>query len=184
MEGEVMQRSIAGLAALALSAVALGQNSPESSDDAALSAQVTQAVAHAAAADAKNINVQSREGTVQLSGFVKSDEARDAALQAAKQVPGVARVRNELTVENAESSPASGTSDTVIAAKVKSQLSSAGFPEDGAVKVEVQDGAVQLSGFVESVASKTRAADVASAVAGVTDVQNNIAVQETGSNPR
>ena len=57
-------------------------------------------------------------------------------------------------------------------------LDSAREPAQGSdVQVEVQDGAVQLSGFVESVDSKTKAADIASTVAGVTDVQNNIAVQ-------
>ena len=168
------------IACLAFSPVAWTQNSwAEKPKDAALSARVTQAVKQAVSTDSRYINVQTRDGIVQLSGFVKSEQARDAALKAAVAVPGVERVRNELAVEEgtSESAPATANSDTVIAARVKSRLSEAGLPQGSDVQVVVQDGAVQLSGFVDSVESKTRAADLASTVAGVTDVQNNIAVQ-------
>jgi len=162
---------------LLIGAPTLAQQPSENPEDAKLSAKVTQALTHAPAVDAKSINVQTRDGVVQLSGFVNSEDARDAALKAAVGVQGVDRVRNELAVREAESAPATSTSDAVIAARVKSQLAAAALPEGSDVQVEVQDGAVQLSGFVESVDSKTKAADIASTVAGVTDVQNNIAVQ-------
>jgi hyperosmotically inducible protein len=177
-----MKRLIINTVVCALfSAAAAAQNSApsESSEEAALSARVSKAVAQAASTDARDINVQTRDKTVQLSGFVKSERSRDAALKAAAAVPGVERVRNELAVEQgeSESAPATATSDAAIAARVKTRLTEAGLPEGSDVQVDVQDGAVQLSGFVDSVESKTRAADLASTVAGVTDVQNNIAVQ-------
>jgi hyperosmotically inducible periplasmic protein len=177
-------RLIATLISMLISTSLLAQQDNERPEDEALTSKVTQAVAHVAAADAKSINVQTRDGVVQLSGFVKSEEARDAALKAAVTVAGVDRVRNELAVQSpaSESAPAAdstetASADTVIAARVKSRLAAARLPQGSDVQVEVQDGAVQLSGFVESVESKTKAADVASAVTGVTDVQNNIAVQ-------
>jgi hyperosmotically inducible protein len=174
-----MKRVVAGLILLLMSASLVAQQTTGSREDETLTAKVTQAVSHAAAVDAKSINVQTRDGVVQLSGFVKSEDARDAALKAATAVPGVDRVRNELAVQEGESetAPAAAGSDTVIAARVRSQLAAAGLPQGSDVQVEVQDGAVQLSGFVESVESKTKAADIASTVTGVTDVQNNIAVQ-------
>jgi hyperosmotically inducible protein len=174
-----MNRLLSGLITLLMSTSVFAQQSTQSPQDEALTNKVTQAVSNAAAVDAKSINVQTRDGVVQLSGFVKSEDARDAALKAATAVPGVERVRNELAVQEgeSESAPAAGSSDTVIAARVKSQLAAAGLPQGSDVQVEVQDGAVQLSGFVESVESKTKAADIASTVTGVTDVQNNIAVQ-------
>src|SRR3954465_6301171 len=157
------------LAAL-ISVSSLAQESPENSQDATLTSQVNKALTQTRAVDAKSINVQTRDGVVQLSGFVKSEEARDAALKAAVGVPGVERVLNELAVEEAETAPAESNSDEVIAARVKSRLEEAGLPDGNDVQVDVQHGAVQLSGFVGSVESKTRAADVASTVAGVTDV--------------
>lgn len=175
----MVTRLIAILISMLISTSLLAQQTTESPEDEALTSRVTQAVAHVAAADAKSINVQTRDGVVQLSGFVKSEEARDAALKAAVSVAGVDRVRNELAVQSpaSESAPAAASSDVVIAARVKSQLAAARLPQGSDVQVEVQDGAVQLSGFVETVESKTKAADVASTVTGVTDVQNNIAVQ-------
>ena len=174
-----MKSFLAGLITLLMSTLLFAQQNTQSPQDEALTAKVTQAVSHAAAVDANSINVQTRDGVVQLSGFVKSEEARDAALKAAVAVPGVDRVRNELAVQvgESESAPAAASADTVIAARVRSQLAAAGLPQGSDVQVEVQDGAVQLSGFVESVESKTKAADIASTVSGVTDVQNNIAVQ-------
>jgi osmotically-inducible protein OsmY len=50
------------------------------------------------------------------------------------------------------------------------------FPD---VNVDVFRGVVQLSGFVNSSAQKSQAADIAKGVEGVKDVQNNISVKET-----
>jgi osmotically-inducible protein OsmY len=43
--------------------------------------------------------------------------------------------------------------------------------------VEVRSGVVQLSGFVSSADEKREAEQIASQVAGVTDVRNSIAVE-------
>ena len=48
------------------------------------------------------------------------------------------------------------------------------FPD---VKVESLRGTVQLSGFVATAAQKSRAADIAKNVRGVTDVDNKITVK-------
>ena len=47
------------------------------------------------------------------------------------------------------------------------------------VNVDVFRGTVQLSGFVNTSAQKSQAADIAKGVEGVKDVQNNISVKET-----
>ena len=45
------------------------------------------------------ISVETYKGTVQLSGFVNSQEAADKAGQLAKSVPGVKSVKNDLIVK-------------------------------------------------------------------------------------
>lgn len=45
------------------------------------------------------------------------------------------------------------------------------------VKVETFKGVVQLSGFVDTPEQKTRAAEIASTIQGVSRVQNNITVK-------
>jgi osmotically-inducible protein OsmY len=52
---------------------------------------------------AHQINVDTFKGTVQLSGFVESDQARTRALQLAREVDGVKQVKDALQVRKATS---------------------------------------------------------------------------------
>jgi osmotically-inducible protein OsmY len=47
---------------------------------------------------AHQINVDTFKGTVQLSGFVESNQARTRALQLAKDVDGVKQVKDALEI--------------------------------------------------------------------------------------
>jgi osmotically-inducible protein OsmY len=65
-------------------------------------AQVTTSVKSAFAADktvaATAINVETMRGTVQLSGFAKSQAEKDRAAQIARQTKGVQAVKNDIVV--------------------------------------------------------------------------------------
>jgi hyperosmotically inducible protein len=64
------------------------------------------------------------------------------------------------------------------AARVREALAaSANYKYDG-VKVIASNGVVQLSGFVNTSAQRSRAGEVISKVVGVKDVVNNITVKE------
>ena len=67
--------------------------------------------------------------------------------------------------------------DAAITTKVKAALVKDEIVKARDVNVETFKGRVQLSGFVENATQKTRAGELAGAVAGVTDVRNNIAVK-------
>jgi len=67
--------------------------------------------------------------------------------------------------------------DAAITAKVKTALIRDEVVKALQVSVETYQGTVQLSGFVDTAAQKERAEQVASTVAGVTGVQNNIAIK-------
>jgi osmotically-inducible protein OsmY len=69
--------------------------------------------------------------------------------------------------------------DATITTKVKSQLvSDVGLEPANQIHVETSKGVVQLSGFVDTAAHKAEAESVARGVEGVSDVQNNIIVQQ------
>jgi osmotically-inducible protein OsmY len=69
--------------------------------------------------------------------------------------------------------------DATITAKVKTQLASdVGLTPANQIHVETSKSVVQLSGFVDSPAHKAEAESIARNVEGVTDVQNNIIVQQ------
>ena len=99
--------AVVAAAALALGACATDGDSQkrsagEFSSDAALTAKVKTAIASdAGIGSASAINVQSYRGTVQLSGFVDSQDKVKRAGEAARKVDGVRTVENNIKVKPA-----------------------------------------------------------------------------------
>jgi hyperosmotically inducible protein len=146
--------------------------------DAEISARVKGLLIRNEEVKANQVNVETERGVVQLSGFVDSEQAKEAATETARSVVGVTEVRNELIVRQGDRTASSATDDTLIEAKVKSELATnAGLAPATKVKVEVQNGVVQLSGFVTSDDQKHQAERIARQVAGVTEVRNDIAIE-------
>jgi len=147
--------------------------------DVAVTTEVQNVLVEGGIAKTGEIQVDAHEGVVQLSGFVDSQATQDLALQAAKEVDGVSSVRNDLVIRSSSPTHSDSKDDTVIAAKVRKQLQQQPDVRSARdINVDVSEGVVQLSGFVESVDEKNRAADVVASIAGVRDVRNNIALAE------
>jgi len=165
-----------------LASAAHGQNRvPSKLEDAGITARVKTALISNKATKATQINVETSDGVVQLSGFVDSEMARQAAVSAARNLGGVKEVRDRLLIRDAGRTAGQAVDDTVIAAKLKSELASgAGLGTATEVVVEVNSGVVELSGFVPSHDQKNRAAEIARRISGVMDVKNNIMVKTRG----
>jgi hyperosmotically inducible protein len=158
--------------------IASADDSTRSRSDGEITTRVKTALIRNDETKARQINVETENGVVQLSGFVDSENMKTAAAATAQSVSGVQEVRNELIVRQGDRSVGRGTDDAVIAAKVKSELATeSGLASAAHVNVEVRSGVVQLSGFVSSADEKREAEQIASQVAGVTDVRNSIAVE-------
>jgi len=167
-------RKICVLVLITWSAIAsAASDAPAPDMDAAVTARVEAALRNR---ELQGIEVQTQEGVVQLSGFVDSAETQETALMAARAVEGIETVRNDLVVKEAEPETRSAPGDTVIAARVRNKIQQDVNSAASDINVEVSGGVVQLSGFVDNVAEKNRAADVASSVRGVQDVRNDIAL--------
>ena len=105
----VMKRFSKSMAALfAAAALGLGacasdanrRGAGEFTSDAALTAKVKTAIASdVGVGTAANINVQTYNGEVQLSGFVSSPDEASRAVHAANSVNGVRVVRNDVRVK-------------------------------------------------------------------------------------
>jgi hyperosmotically inducible protein len=67
--------------------------------------------------------------------------------------------------------------DSAITAKIKTELVKDKTVKAGDVNVDTFKGIVQLSGFVDTAAAKTRAGEIAKATTGVTEVRNSITVK-------
>ena len=169
--------TLLSFASFAVENLQTAEHEASKDSDVTLTSQVRDALVDNGIAKPGDIQVDTADGVVQLSGFVDSESTQELALTAAKKVEGVQSVRNDLVVRSSSPSAVARNDDTVIAAKVRKQLqeqTNAQTARD--VNVEVSEGVVQLSGFVPSLDAKNRAADVVASVAGVKDVRNDIAL--------
>lgn len=126
--------------------------------------------------DASNINIEVHDGTVQLAGFVKSDDIERAALEAVREVKGVKAVHDQLHVHTQARQPGEWVDDGVVAARVKTGLGESDATDALDINVEVREGVVLLSGFVDSAQQATAAVDIAKGTEGVSDVINGMEV--------
>ena len=67
--------------------------------------------------------------------------------------------------------------DSVITAKIKTQLASDDFLKSFQISVESYKGTVQLSGFVNSQKAVDKAAEIVRGVKGVESIKNNLIVK-------
>ncbi len=67
--------------------------------------------------------------------------------------------------------------DSTITTKVKADLLADDILKGFAISVETYKGIVQLSGFVNTQATKDRAGSIARKVAGVKEVRNNLIIK-------
>jgi hyperosmotically inducible periplasmic protein len=173
-----LNKFAAAIATIFLAMSATSFAAADEARDAMLTERVKTALAGDNVLAKRDIEVETRDGVVQLSGFVDTEDQRTAALMRARSVKGVQEVRNDLSLRDDARPTNRPMADTVIAARVRDSLQGADLSEDSDVNVEVSKGVVQLSGFVSTPQEKARAGDLASAVEGVRDVENQIALTE------
>lgn len=155
-------------------------------------AGITTAVKARLAADdvvkAYQIDVDTDDGVVTLSGAVDSVAAEAAAVRLAGETAGVSRVVNEMTIdpdntlgselEEMAGAAADATSDAVITAAVKSKMLLDSTVSGLQVNIDTADGVVTLRGTVASAGERDRAIAVARATEGVRDVNDELEVRQ------
>jgi hyperosmotically inducible protein len=178
--------SLAARTGLLLVAVALGacsatrtQQAPgEVIDDSTLTAKVKTALIEDPVTKARDINVETYRGVVQLGGFVESSEEKSRATEVARSVSGVQEVRNDLRVSDADQSVGRTVDDGMITTQVKAKLVGDSRTDAYKINVETQGGVVQLSGFVDSTDAKSAAGEIARTVEGVQSVRNDLEIRQ------
>jgi hyperosmotically inducible protein len=148
----------------------------ETVDDTALTARVKTALIGDERTKARQIDVETFRGDVQLNGFVDSASAKSAATAVARNVDGVTKVTNNLRVGN-ERTAGEVVDDTTINARVRAALIADERTKANQIEVDANDGVVSLGGFVDSQANKTAAGQIAGDVDGVTRVNNQLEVR-------
>ena len=173
------QRSmwLAGILAAALTACA--------STNAGLTSKIKTKLAADPVVKAHQIDVDSNNGVVTLTGNIDSAEAKDRAIALARETKGVAEVRDMIEVRaGMAEGDAPDTDRTVgvtmddagITMKVKQKLLD--DPEVKGLKIDVdtREGVVFLTGSVATTQVREQAIRLARETEGVRDVQANLEI--------
>lgn len=145
------------------------KEAPSISDDRVLRA-IESELFEARGVSPNAIDLEVEEGVATLSGDVAHLLARKRAVRIARQTKGVRSVVNRLAVRD------SGRADGKIQQDVVRALAADPATESWEIGVSVDEGAVTLTGSVESFAEKQLAATVAQGVRGVRELHNRIQV--------
>ena len=181
-----LQRFLKLLVAIGLVTAFLGcaatktsQSTGEFVDDTTITTKVKAAIFEDPTLKTLQITVVTFKGEVQLSGFVDSAQSVTKAGQVARSVKGVTSVKNDLIVKATDASQSTGEyiDDTAITSKVKTAILGDPTLKSLQISVTTRNGVVQLSGFVDSAQSVTKAGEVARSVKGVSSVQNDLIVK-------
>jgi hyperosmotically inducible protein len=171
----VVAGSLVGVALLALLGCASSMTTKETRHaDSGITSVIQASLQANDKVKARQVDVQTREGTVYLTGVVDTEEARHEAARVAWRTEGVEGVVNDLTV--GERTVGSWIDDVVISSKVKSKLIANSDIKAGDIDVGSSQGVVTLIGRVSSEKIKSEAESIARGTRGVRDVHNELIV--------
>lgn len=143
---------------------------------------VTSAVKSALLADdlvkSFDLQVETRKGVVQLSGFVDSQAQIDQALLLTRAVSGVTDIENGVTLKGGPSTVGTKIDDATVTGRVKTALLADPAIKSFDISVLTFKGEVQLTGFVNSQEQIEQAGQLASAAEGATGVKNELMVKQ------
>lgn len=166
--------ALLGVFTMAAILVACGQTDPG----------ITTTVKTKLAADdtvkAYQIDVDTEDKVVTLSGTVDTPEAKEQAVALARNTEGVADVVDHLTVSTRAEQAATdrmSVTDAGITTEVKTRLLA--DPDVSGLKIDVdtENGVVMLTGTVKTQAEKDEALMIARQVSGVKDVMDHLTIE-------
>lgn len=147
-------------------------------DDTVITSSVKSALLGDAAIKSFDLQVQTRKGTVLLSGFVDSQAQIDQALALTRSVAGVTGVENSVTLKGASTTVGTKIDDATVTGRVKSALLSDPGIKSLDISVVTFNGEVQLSGFVNNQSQIDQAAQIARAAEGTSSVKNELKIKQ------
>jgi hyperosmotically inducible periplasmic protein len=125
-----------------------------------------------------DLQVETRKGTVQLSGFVDKQAQIDQALAVTRRVAGVNEVENSVTLKGTPSTVGTKVDDAVITSSVKTALLAEPGIKSFDISVLTYKGEVQLTGFVNNQAQIDQATAIARAIEGASSVKNELMIKK------
>ena len=179
MNGTHFRLLVPGVLAAAALAMATGCAStmvPKSTRqaDSAITSSIHDSLRDSEKVKARQVDIETREGVVYLTGVVDTEEARREAGRIAWRTQDVNGVVNDLTV--GERTVGSWVDDVMITSKVKAKLIANSEIRARDIDVSSSQGVVTLIGRVSSGTVKSDAERIARNTGGVKDVNNELTV--------
>jgi hyperosmotically inducible periplasmic protein len=169
--------AVAMLAITGCSSTMLSENTRDM--DSTISEKIDESLEASTTVKARQVNIQTRESVVYLTGIVDSEDARREAGRIAWRTAGVDGVVNDLTV--GERTVGDWVDDTLISSRLKAQLIADTDVRASDIDVSSSQGVVTLIGRVRTTAVKKDAERIARGINGVTDVHNELVVGRASS---
>jgi hyperosmotically inducible protein len=147
-------------------------------DDTVLTTKVKSAMMSDEYVKSFDIQVETFNGSVMLSGFVDTQAQMDRSVEVAKSVLGVINIDNKLSIKEGQKTIGNKIDDAIITTNVKAAMLADSIMKSREVSVVTAKGEVQLSGYVDSETQITHASEVAKAIEGVVTVVNHMSVKK------
>ncbi|MDX1582259.1 MAG: BON domain-containing protein [Thermoanaerobaculia bacterium] len=153
------------------------QTTGEEVDDALITSKVKTKLAADPQVNPFEIDVDTLEGVVFLSGTVDTWDERMEAETLARETSGVLGVVNELDYGEPEPGAEQYFDDAEIVAKIEGRLALDTDVSPFDIDVDASDGVVTLRGTVKTVGNKREAEAIARNTGGVKSVRNQLSVE-------
>lgn len=147
-------------------------------DDAVITSSVKSVLVADDLVKSLDLQVETRKGVVQLSGFVDSQAQIDQAVALTRAVAGVTEIENGITLKGPPSTVGTTIDDTTVTGRVKSALLADPGIKSFDISVLTHQGEVQLTGFVNSQAQIDQASKLAAAAEGASSVKNELMIKQ------
>jgi hyperosmotically inducible protein len=167
--------ALVGLLTLCLAgACSSTQTVGEEIDDAWITSKVTAKLTADPEVNPFEIDVDTTDGVVRLSGMVETETQRAEAAELARATEGVVRVINDIAL--GDSTLEENIDDSWISTKVKAKLTADPEVRKRDIDVDVLEGVVTLSGSVLSEQEREHAEALAADTTGVIRVVSRLQV--------
>jgi len=157
--------------------------------DPVITTKVKAKLAADPAVESSQFEVTTKSQVVTLTGNVDSPQAKERALQLARDTSGVKQVVDMVSVRTVSGdgdAPEPGRmvgaviDDAAVTAGVKARLLDDPLVQGLRIDVDTRDGVVYLTGSVRTAAERDRAIELARKTEHVRDVQPNLVVEISG----
>lgn len=144
-------------------------------DDSTITGNVKAEMIKSKDVKARNVDVDTIDGVVFLTGMVDTKQEAERAAEIAKSMSGVKRVKNDLQVGSRTVGEA--LNDKILGGKIKTKLIREPGIRSLNVDVDVYQGVVALIGTADGQAQKDKVLGIAKSTPGVKKVIDNIIVK-------